>query len=169
MDQPSLCSGEATPSYLLGGELIARRMRALAPDTRLIVILREPVERCFSHYRMCVDSRGSAEQLRNRGLEHVQGLNFADVVAEDLAALEAAGVSELASEPSGPTEPFEDRYTRRHGVSAPTHGAHSFVGRGLYAAQLRPWLRHFPREQLLVLVRIMLYRTFAHGVRALVC
>ena len=34
---------------------------------------------------MCVDSRGSAEQLRNRGLEHVQGLNFANVVAEDLA------------------------------------------------------------------------------------
>ena len=49
----------------------------------------------------------------------------------------------------------------------PTAG--SMLMRVLYAAQLRPWLRHFPREQLLVLVRIMLYRTFAHGVRALVC
>ena len=31
------------------------------------------------------------------------------------------------------------------------HGGHSFVGRGLYACQLRPWLRIFPPEQLLVL------------------
>lgn len=153
LDQPSLRSGEATPSYLLGGDLVARRMRALTPDIRLIVMLREPIDRCFSHYRMCTDSRGSAEQLRNRGVEHVSGLSFADVVAADLADLKAAGVTDMASESSGPIQPFESIYTRRFGYPAPTHGAHSFVGRGLYAAQLRPWLRHFPPEQLLVLVR----------------
>lgn len=30
------------------------------------------------------------------------------------------------------------------------HGGHSFVGRGLYACQLRPWLRMFNPDQLLV-------------------
>ena len=31
------------------------------------------------------------------------------------------------------------------------HGGHSFVGRGLYASQLRPWLRLFGPDQLLVI------------------
>ena len=155
---PDLVSGDATPSYLLNGELSARRMRALAPDVRLVVMLREPVERAYSHYRMCADTRGSTEQLRNRGHEHVRGLSFEEVVAEDMAALEAAGVSPpppnllgTAIEPDqqqkdgwaeGPDNAME-AYLREGGRLLSTHGAHSFVGRGLYVLQLLPWLKLF--------------------------
>ena len=43
--------GEATPSYLaMGGS--ARRLHGVAPDVRLVALLREPGERAWSHYRM---------------------------------------------------------------------------------------------------------------------
>ncbi|CAN5742667.1 sulfotransferase [soil metagenome] len=41
--------GEATPSYLYRVDAV-ERMAALVPDARLLVILREPVERAYSHY-----------------------------------------------------------------------------------------------------------------------
>eukprot|EP01043_Picozoa_sp_COSAG02_P019917 COSAG02_NODE_971_length_15551_cov_4.415157_11_plen_386_part_00 len=151
-DCPSLMTGEATPSYLLGGELVAARMAALAPKARLIVTLREPIERAYSHFRMCADTRGSAQQLANRGHEHVKGRDFAHLVAEDLEALSKAGVTDSAGDLEDEcTKPFEVNYSERHpGGKQPSHGAHSFVGRGLYAAQLRPWLRYFPAEQIMV-------------------
>jgi hypothetical protein len=151
-DCPSLMTGEATPSYLLGGELVAARMAALAPKARLIVTLREPIERAYSHFRMCADTRGSAQQLTNRGHEHVKGRDFACIVAEDLEALSKAGVTDSAGDLEDEcTQHFEVSYSQRHpGGEQPSHGAHSFVGRGLYAAQLRPWLRHFPAEQIMV-------------------
>lgn len=149
---PSLMTGEATPSYLLGGELVATRMATLAPNARVIVILREPIERAYSHFRMCADTRGSEQQLANRGHEHVVGHDFASVVAEDLEALSKAGVSDSAGDLGNEdTQAFELNYIRRHpGGNQPSHGAHSFVGRGLYAAQLRPWLRHLPAEQIMI-------------------
>jgi hypothetical protein len=43
--------GEATPSYLaMGGS--AQRLHGVAPDVRLVALLREPGERAWSHYRM---------------------------------------------------------------------------------------------------------------------
>ena len=153
-DCPSLMTGEATPSYLLGGELVATRMAALAPEARLIVTLREPTDRAYSHFRMCADTRGSPQQLANRGHEHVAGRDFASIVDEDLGALAEAGVGEKAGGLDGSeshTEPFEGAYCQRFPAGQqPPHGAHSFVGRGLYAAQLRPWLRHFSPNQIMI-------------------
>ena len=42
--------GEATPSYLFEPGAIAR-MRSIIPRARLIALLREPVERAYSHYQ----------------------------------------------------------------------------------------------------------------------
>ena len=147
---PGMISGEATPSYLLGGDLVVRRMASLAPSTvRLIVMLRDPVERCYSHYRMCADQRGSDEQLRNRGHQYVQGKSFADVVAEDIAELSTAGVEAPSEDETSAAEAFERYIAPKQAL---THGAHSFVGRGLYAVQLLPWLAQFPRDQLHVVL-----------------
>ena len=43
-------TGEASPYYLFH-PLAPERCRRLLPDARLVVLLREPVERAFSHYR----------------------------------------------------------------------------------------------------------------------
>jgi hypothetical protein len=44
-------AGEATPSYMYREETIDRMAEAV-PDARLIAILRDPVERAYSHYWM---------------------------------------------------------------------------------------------------------------------
>ena len=51
--------GTVTPQYLLGQEdigtkNIAIRIRSTLPDVKLIVLLRHPVERAYSHYKMQV-------------------------------------------------------------------------------------------------------------------
>ena len=52
----SHCSGEAkvvmeaTPGYLVRGEIVAERLKSLCPEAKVLFILREPAERLYSHY-----------------------------------------------------------------------------------------------------------------------
>jgi Sulfotransferase domain len=46
-------TGEATPSYLFDPP-VAKRMAEVVPQTRLIVLLRNPIDRAYSHYQMQV-------------------------------------------------------------------------------------------------------------------
>jgi hypothetical protein len=65
--QPAV--GEATPTYLAEPEALDR-MAATIPEARLVAILRDPVERAYSHYWM----------------EHVRGRDertFEEAVADD--------------------------------------------------------------------------------------
>jgi hypothetical protein len=48
---PGIPTGEATPMYLCDPEAPAR-IRQTLPDARFIVMLRDPVSRAWSHYRM---------------------------------------------------------------------------------------------------------------------
>lgn len=43
--------GEFTPRYLHDGQEVAKRIHDAFPDAKLIVCLRDPIERAFSHYR----------------------------------------------------------------------------------------------------------------------
>lgn len=52
--------GEASPSYLVTREA-AERIKARIPNARIIILLRDPVERAFSHYLM--DVRDGAQSL----------------------------------------------------------------------------------------------------------
>jgi len=136
-------AGEATPSYLLGGRAVAERMRAaLGSNLRLLIILRDPVKRAYSHYQMTADTNGTKEQLARRGT--VAGRSFESLIDEDLAALRTVG----ADDPDVDLETFEREYLSKTPMG---NGSHSYVGRGLYALQIRQWLKVFPREQFLFL------------------
>jgi hypothetical protein len=106
--------GEASPYYLFHPEA-PERVRAEAPNARLIALLRNPVDRAYSQYHMKVA----------RGLE---SLPFAEAIDREPDRLAAD------RDPLGPAW--------RH---------HTYLARGAYAKQLRRWLAHFPREQLLIL------------------
>lgn len=138
-------TGEATPSYMLGGVELAQRLRRAVPDARLIVILRDPVERAYSHFQMTQDMNGTPDQIRRRGV--VADKTFEDLIEEDLARLERTGTLNGDLE-SVDLEDFEKDYL----AQAPmTHGGHSYIGRGFYALQIECWLKVFPREQFLFL------------------
>ena len=52
--------GDVTPAYALLSEDRLRRMAAIAPDVRFVYLLRDPVERLWSHVRM-ISARRSPE------------------------------------------------------------------------------------------------------------
>lgn len=116
-----LLGGEATPYYLFHPAVPAR-VAATVPDVRLIALLRNPVDRAYSHYR-------SSRSM------NVERLSFEEALDAEEERL--AGAHErLLADP------------RRRSFQ---HFHHSYVARGLYADQLERWLAHFPPESLLVI------------------
>lgn len=43
------------------------RLKKVAGQTPLLVMLRDPVKRAYSHYQMAIDPEGTPAQLRSRG------------------------------------------------------------------------------------------------------
>lgn len=56
-----LC-GKVTPQYL-ASPFAAKALHEIAPRAHVIAILRDPVERCFSHYRMVMRRRGQPQDF----------------------------------------------------------------------------------------------------------
>jgi hypothetical protein len=113
--------GEASPSYLFH-PLAPERVAALLPHAQLIAVLRDPVERAFSHYQH--------EVALGR-----EPLSFEDALAAEDERMRGE-VERMLRDPSY----FSDAWWN-----------HTYVGRGRYAEQLERWFAVFPREQLLVL------------------
>lgn len=112
---------EATPDYLVH-PLAAERAASLLPEAKVVVLLRDPVERAFSHYRHMV--RLGFETLPLEAALDQESERLAD----DLLRLER--------EPG-----YDPKQLLRF----------SYMTRGLYAVQLRRWLAHYPADRLLVL------------------
>jgi Sulfotransferase domain len=115
-----LITGEATPYYLFH-PLVPERVAATLPEVKLIVLLREPARRAYSHYNHEVAA--GREQL-----------SFADALEAEATRLDGE----------------EDRIRADVSYRSYAHRHFSYVARGFYAEQVTRWLQHFDREQLLV-------------------
>jgi len=120
-DGKPFLTGEATPYYLFYPHTLARVRRHL-PQARLIVLLRNPVDRAYSHYHHEVST--GAETL-----------SFEDALAREERIL--------------PEETRKLQADQNYISFAHMHG--SYKSRGLYADQLLPWIEQFDRQQILVL------------------
>jgi Sulfotransferase domain len=116
-----LVTGEASPYYLAHPHAPYRIAEAL-PDVKLIVLLRDPVERAYSQYQ---------HELA-RGFET---LSFEEAIDREPERL-AGEVEKMRADSS------YDSFSLQH---------HSYLTRGRYAEQLETWYSLFPREQILVL------------------
>lgn len=130
---PSLTSGESTPSYLLHSDIVIPRLALVCPWIKLIVMLRNPVDRAYSQYQMSIDTNGTPEQLELRGMSAFRGKTFAEIVDHDLTFLESSGIG-----PETAAEEFQRVVLQP--IQDMKHGGHSLVSRGLYSLQLQPWL-----------------------------
>jgi Sulfotransferase domain len=120
--------GEASPYYLFH-PLVPERVAVDLPGARAVAMLRDPVERAWSHYRHMVDL----------GYE---SLSFQDAIEREPERL--AGLEErLRSEP--------------HLISK-EHQHHSYVARGEYSAQIRRWWEHIDRDRLFIIRSEDFYR-----------
>lgn len=118
--QPGQRCGEITPYYLFHPEAPAR-IKRLLPEVRLIMLFRDPVERCLS----------GVFHSRRLGFELLQLEEALDVELGRLAGAEAA----LAA-PDG-----------RHF----SHQVHSYLSRSRYDLQLARYDQLFPPEQMMLL------------------
>ena len=131
-------SYEKTPSYIIAPG-VAKLIKQVLPWTKVVVSLRNPMERLVSHYRMDIE-----RQYENATLE--------DWLAQDLSILQRQNYT---LPPVG-TMPVSLRQawdkipprTKKNGNVFPGNWkATSLVYRGLYADQLREWLEHYELGQ----------------------
>jgi hypothetical protein len=119
---------DASPYYLFH-PLAPARAAQLLPDVKLVAVLRNPVDRAFSHYQHEVrDGRES--------------LTFAEAIDRE--------TERLAGE--------EERLRREPGYYSYNHHRYAYTRRGRYLEQLLRWVEHYPRSRLLVVQSERLFR-----------
>ena len=118
--RPGQRCGEITPYYLFHPQ-VASRVQALLPQAKLIVLLRDPVERALSQYF----------HSRRHGFEPLELEAALDAEPQRLLNAEAA------------LQAADGRHR--------SHQEHSYLSRSRYEQQIPQWLAAFPAAQLLVL------------------
>ncbi len=115
-------TGEASPYYLFH-PLVPEYVRYHYPGIKLIILLRDPVDRAYSHFQM----------ERKRGTEPLASFVHA-------VELEVERIYE------------EEQKILRGEIQSRTRFRNwSYMKRGLYGQQLQRWLGFFPREQFLII------------------
>jgi Sulfotransferase domain len=113
-------TGEAAPYYMYH-PLVPQRVAASLPSVRIIMLLRNPVDRAYSHW----------SERRQAGQEP---LGFADAIESERTRLD--GQADLLRTGSL--------------ARSDTHDFYSYVDRGDYLPQVRRWQRHLPADRLLI-------------------
>ena len=113
-------TGEATPNYLIHPDA-PRRLQAVTPEARLVVVVRNPIERAHSSWRL----------LSSRGVESAP---FEEAIARenresDLKIRESNGDAKKVG----------------------TALQFSYLAKSRYAEQMERWLGFFPLEQFTVI------------------
>lgn len=116
-----IITGEATPFYLFHPHAPERIWRAF-PDAKIILMLRNPIDRAYSHYRY-----------------HIK-------LGEETLTFEEA----IAAEPERLEGEYEKMLTDEN-YNSVNYKIYSYLKRGIYVDQLERWLAFFPKEQILVI------------------
>jgi hypothetical protein len=121
-------TGEATPYYLFDPH-VPRRVGQVLPDIKLIILLRNPVDRAYSHFQF--ESRVGIENLD----------------------FESAVERELASFPAEEVKVLKDPYYK-----SDVYSRFSYLARGLYLPQIKRWRDVFNEDRFLIIKSEDLYR-----------
>ena len=119
--QRRLLTGESTPYYLFHPHAPQRVWEAV-PGAKLILLLRNPVDRAYSHYHHEV-RMGAEEGSFEEAIEREE--------------------KSLASETA--------RLVEDEGYRSFTHMHHSYLARGIYVDQIQRWTELFGRDRILIL------------------
>ncbi len=121
VDGIHVLTGEGSPYYLFHPH-VPQRVYQDCPQTKLIVLLRNPVDRAISHYYWEV----------KLGFE---SLSFPEAISQEPQRLQGE-LEKLAQDPNYYS------YNHQH---------FSYLSRGIYLHQLQRWLQFFPKQQFLFL------------------
>jgi hypothetical protein len=121
----SYITGEASPYYLFHPHA-AKRASMVVSDAKLIVLLRNPVDRAYSHYQ---------HQVKRVPGKARETLSFEEAIEVEDRIL-----------PSEVSKMLQDEY-----YASSSHRTRSYLSRGRYIDQLLVWSNYFPRRRMLVL------------------
>ena len=113
---------DVTPAYIRK-PWVARRIKELFPEIKLIALLRNPVDKAYSHYNSKMQVEGDTKTT------------FEEMIEEDIKMIEKF---------ENTNSIIDDEYFRNYIEKSP-------LGRGLYAQQLKIWFELFDPKQLLIL------------------
>jgi hypothetical protein len=120
-------TGEASPYYMFDPR-VPQRVAAELPEVRIIILLRDPVDRAASHHR-------------ERTRAGVEPLSFAEALAAEDCRL-AGELERIAADPFYYSRP---------------HDWYSYRSRGIYPPQVAAWQAVVPPERTLILQSEQMY------------
>lgn len=127
---------EASPNYIYH-EHVARKLKELYPSIKLIVVLRNPVDRAYSAWNMYYEhfKNGKLRDRLPRVSATEENLMYAQLTGtqDRYPSFKECAEIEMAQIEKGGTE----------GIN--------FLRKGLYFDQIRTYLKYFERSQLLVI------------------
>ncbi len=124
-------TGESSPYYLFYPPA-PQRISAVVPNAKLIVLLRNPVDRAYSHHWLAT-------------LEGNERLSFEEAIQRE--------EERLAGE--------QEKIVADGHYAAFNHRHFSYLARGIYIDQLQHWMKYYPCEQFLILRSEDLYKDTA--------
>ena len=120
-------TGEASPNYIFHPNGV-ERIASTLPEVKVIALLRDPVNRAFSHYN----------HMRKRRQEE---LSFEEAIAAEQGRLHGEA----------------QKITANSQYSSDEYFNHSYLARGRYIEQVPQLFNLFPRENILILQSEDLY------------
>jgi hypothetical protein len=117
----NIITGEASPYYMPHPH-VPKRVAALVPQAKLIVLLRNPIDRAYSHYH---------HEIKHKH----ETLSFEEAIGAEEARLQG----EL------------DKLVQDEQYYSYNHHRFSYLSRGIYVDQLKSWENFFDRSQILIL------------------
>ena len=112
---------DVTSTYM-EEELTAKNVYEVNPNQKIIVILRNPVDRAYSHYHVNVKEKSEKR-------------SFEDAIFEEMNRIKSERIIQNKNKNLRVFTPNNIHYLKK----------------GFYALQLKSWFKIFPREQILVL------------------
>ncbi len=120
LKQPFL-TGEATPRYLDSPHAL-KRIKKTIPNAKFIILMRNPIDRAFSHYNMNI---GSDYEYRT----------FEDAIKHEVKRIEGR----------------YEKMKKDENYYSWDYDLYGYLEHGKYVEKIRPWFDNFPKEQFLII------------------
>jgi len=120
-NKKNFVTGEATPRYVEHPHAL-KRIKKILPNAKFIVLMRNPIDRAFSHYNMNMTSE----------LEY---LTFEDALKHEKKRIHGR----------------YEKMQRVEGYYSWDYDIFGYLEHGIYVKYLKRWMDVFPREQFLIL------------------
>lgn len=133
---------EKTPSYMFE-PMVPNRIKSTVPHAKIIMLLRDPLERAYSHYKMAkfIFAQGNIKTFEDCIEFDIKLLKWAGIIPQDEHMIQ----SSLTLHDLDQMEEAWINYTKKSKMAWAKCG--SIIGRGIYALQLRMWWKAYDEEE----------------------